>query len=92
MTYAEISAMPEYQAFIAKLRETPRDWRISVGCIRRSCDGPCCPLQELGGWPQLGFGMKMASFIILAADKTTPYIPEIRRDLLDACGLQEAHA
>jgi hypothetical protein len=55
MTYQEISAMPEYQAFLAKLRETPRDWHLTVnGEIRLRnfvanppCPGVVCGTKEL---------------------------------------------
>lgn len=89
--------------FLDKLSETPRDWYIRRGLIRRRGDDQCpitalCdkdvtlsrePYTECGH--QLGLSDKDLKEIIKAADSTRllPYDHDLRMRLLKACGLEE---
>jgi hypothetical protein len=83
-----------YETFLAKLRETPRDWETDFdGVIRRE---RCCPITSLNGRPaiswrsvatKLGLSEVLAEKIVEAADCDADHDPLIRRDLLAACGL-----
>jgi hypothetical protein len=86
-----------YETFLAKLRETPRDWEISFeGVIRRG--QRCCPITSLTGrsathWKltaiELGMSEVLAEKIVEAADCDAGHNPIVRRDLLAACGLSQ---
>lgn len=90
----------DYQAFLAKLRETPRDWYLTPnGHIRR---GPTCseqcPISALTGGedvdaPQIaddiGLDLGVTSDVISAADILPFCQSTVRADLLSACGLTE---
>lgn len=85
-----------YQAFLDQLRQTPRNWRIVNGKIRRS--GDTCPIRAVEGRngsanvhlsvKRLGLRHATAGRLIDAADGW-PDTQPTRRDLLAACGLTE---
>jgi hypothetical protein len=92
-----IRELEEHQAFLTKLRETPRDWFCFGGVIRRlhGWDSEhCCPITEVAGhrgsnWRRAawnaGLTFSVAERIANAADDALP--TPIRQDLLRACGL-----
>jgi hypothetical protein len=92
-----------YEEFLTALRNTPRDWELWHGRIRRARkdDEPysecpisaldsrsCCFWGEVSG--KLGLGPKDIDNILAAADNWNFRDPQIRKDLLSACGLTEA--
>lgn len=90
-----------YDEFLAALRKTPRDWRLTqFGALRRYTK-PLreCPLSSVTGCNddflspkvaavKLGLTMKEGEDIIFAADNCFAD-PRIRSDLLAACGIKE---
>lgn len=97
-----------YREFLAWLEKTPRDWQIMrdhsasrvYRLIRRNENDPphghiCyCPLEAV--WKMVGSPMdpdpSTMMAIIDAADSNPGHNPDIRRDLLRACGLVEEPA
>jgi hypothetical protein len=92
-----------YEKFLARLRETPRDWVLDHDgrMIRLRTDGfLCCPLSVFHPagpqWPReylaaaraLEIDKDLAHTIAHAADIAEGYDPAIRADLLAACGLR----
>jgi hypothetical protein len=92
-----------YERFLARLRETPRDWFLMDGCgeVRLRADGVCCcPLSVFHPdgpqWPReypaaarvLEIDNDLAFAIARAADGFPGHDPAIRADLLAACGLR----
>ena len=81
-----------YQQFLRSLEKTPRTWSVwPDGVIRHKpidqCDMGKCPILAVGESP-VGYW----SDIVLAADNVTGedgYKPEVRADLLRACGLTD---
>lgn len=91
------------EQFYAKLAETPRDWKITAfGRIRRYPDGgddSQCPLSAIRNsgqdtWDdvamELHLPLKTAAAIVTAADTRMLAYSDIRRRLLNACGLTES--
>jgi hypothetical protein len=85
--------------FLDLLRQTPRDWYITVeGRIRRKYSNPCCPISSCNpAGPKaviyyvdaarlLGLG-DLTGDIIRAADNDGSVDRALRARLLDACGL-----
>lgn len=93
-----------YEEFLEKLRATPRDWRLALGRIRRLSPDLQCPISSvLGGQmfdgvaigTKSGMDAEIAKKIMSSADSDKAYSwdtyfdPQIRADLLAACGLTE---
>ena len=94
-----------YNTFLAKLRETPRDWQITpLGAIRRWDGFPevlCCPITAVAATPvdsgraldvakDIKLPQSVTNKVIAAADGMWHLEAAVRRDLLAACGLEEA--
>ena len=88
-----------YQEFLSALRTTPRDWEIrdlgdNFQMIRRGPESQCpiSSLCNLPAWRKASLKLKLDATtrrqIADAADITTLF-PKIRKDLLEACGLEE---
>ena len=87
----------EYQEFLQKLSETPRDWCFDDGNrIRYKGEPghktrPLCPANRVMGFPTLcelsTSDVILWSEIVRAADWSEP--TAVRTDLLKACGLTE---
>jgi len=85
-----------YQEFLDRLRQTPRDWEIVNGRIRR--DRNTCPIRAVDGRDgclnvhesrkRLRLRLTTSARIVSAADAWSDDQPT-RRDLLAACGLTE---
>ena len=94
------------EAFLERLRKTKRDWFVEYGtCIRRrgeSCDGRNqCPVTAVAGvqgvYPVVATGMGMGLTreltlqIAEAADEDRVVEQaELRKKLLEACGIEES--
>lgn len=91
-----------YEEFLAKLRETPREWELlgPMGWIRIYSGNTwsACPLSAAIGAifckpiessVVRGMNRDLAQTIVDAADKIKHHDPQIRADLLAACGLTE---
>lgn len=78
---------PAIEAFLAKLRETPRNWRLDDGCIRDPNGG--IPLMSVGFLHDVWGDRKGADpgAVIRAGDNFGD--EDLRIALLDACGLSE---
>lgn len=87
-----------YEQFLEKLRNTPRKWELKFDCIRMFED-ECrhCPLSKAIGASfsapvtsskVLGISSYLAGDIMCAADNYGD--KNIRKDLLEACGLEES--
>lgn len=93
-----------YEEFLEKLRATPRDWYVTYGRMIRLNEKRACPLVAVARllFPEaesfhpaeitrprtlLGMEYALADKIADAAD--TEAYPQIRADLLAACGLTE---
>jgi hypothetical protein len=79
--------------FLDKLRETPREWHLSEsGCLRLSTSCPITAIRRLdSGFVHseaitLGLSAELTERIIYAADGYFAD-PDLRRQLLEACGL-----
>jgi hypothetical protein len=81
-----------YEEFLQKLRETPRDWALTAnGEIRRKDKHGMynrCPGLECGLFDSRYTWVKRWD-IAKAADNDKKHDPQIRADLLAACGLTE---
>lgn len=90
-----------YPAFLQLLSETPRDWYLDDGAIRRmTALSSCCPLTAVEpchvppifarlAADAIGVDRETAVRIIVAADNRSGHDPQVRADLLAACGLTE---
>lgn len=91
------------EEFLAKLRETPRDWFLDGGSIRRQgLQGAQCPITSLADeqtaeWREVArrLGIYRAGTIAGAADFPCKLAfrkarQKLRAQLLEACGLTEA--
>jgi hypothetical protein len=90
--------MTPYKNFLKKLRATPRTWRVRRydGYIRNAND--CCPLEAAanlgcGDWRKAGKKLLLkhhhAEKITVGADCKGSDTMRIRRDILEACGLED---
>lgn len=87
-----------YETFLEKLRGTPRNWYLKCGKFIRTTDTPVtgftthCPLNAVLGAveAQVDRFEPWQVEVMAAADASFHAIEAIRRDLLTACGLQEA--
>jgi hypothetical protein len=87
------------EQFYQKIRALGLKWELRNGGRIRSPDSTLdvtCPLCVLANTPFAGTAAKTLSFtiqdgakIVHAADNTSNHDPEVRRALLDACGLHE---
>jgi len=87
---------PELTAFLVALEQTPRDWFLHRGLLRRNykefSEGIChCPLTETRcsgkGLLYLCFDPGPGMEVWHAADDLPGHDPELRRALLLACGI-----
>ena len=87
----------EYQEFLQKLSETPRDWHFVAGKIRYTGEPshtlrPLCPANRVMGFPTLSelntADVLLWAKVVHAADWREPRCA-IRADLVKACGLTE---
>lgn len=95
-----------YPEFLTELRKTPREWQLFRGYQIRSgaplpqwghCPITCLVPDKVGGAYQvmdaaalLSMSFDLAGKIVGAADMDTDYDEQIRKDLLDACGITDA--
>jgi hypothetical protein len=90
-----------YETFLAKLRETPRDWRLTIGgairrggryghlqCAVSSLQNRCTDEASTVG-DVLGLDRSLRHEIENAADGLLGHAPQTRADLLAACGLSQ---
>lgn len=87
--------------FLARLRKTPRRWKLRAGVIRQQ---GACPITSIVGMKSaqqvvsvrrlLGINESLSSTIVLASDNwpylLTAHERRVRSQLLKACGLKEA--
>lgn len=91
-----------YEEFLAALRKTPRDWRLSTLGIRCGhYPAQNCPISAVTGNLEhygnpfdagnrvLKMDAAEVNEIVAAADNWPSADPHIRRDLLAACGIKE---
>lgn len=93
-----------YSEFLTKLQETPRNWIVTpqnwIRTASKTGQTGMCPLAAIFGGPNYNgpYNAKMAGLIdpwpwhiMAAADNNKNFGErlEIRRDLLEACGLTE---
>ena len=83
-----------YKQFLARLRKTPRKWRLVEG--RKIRCGNRCPMEVACGLragdygiADIAGGVLKVEKIAFAADEKDRSTHTIRRDLLRACGLKE---